>query len=366
MTRSSDPEELEALLSLLERERAAAGDDGPVFPELPEVDLRTLLGEITALKAAVREALTELRDRRVAARDETAAPASAGAAEDTADAGERAGRRQAAVILIDLADRLEPALAQARRLQESGASPEEAGASPEKSGALPEKSGASPEKSGASPEEAGGSPSPSRRGAGGAGDHVPRRILGALAASRQTLATALQRLAVTVSPDAKPTVSPDAKSTVSPDPEPAAAAEVEGARPTEAASSAHAPVSSAGAWVDPRLLAAHHQGLRLTWRRLEGHLEALGVEPIPVVGRPFDPAIMRAVDREHRSSQPDGVVLHEVVRGYRDADGLIRTAEVVVNRVGVPHRAAVEEPAPDARRADAPTRPLRHRRAPHE
>lgn len=119
---SSREEDVRLLLELLEAEQAAAEARLEPDEALPEVDLRTLLSEMTALKAAVRAEATASRD----ARDRTG-EALAGLRDELAraavreeDLREDADRRlevmarRAALELVELHDRLEPALDQAR------------------------------------------------------------------------------------------------------------------------------------------------------------------------------------------------------------------------------------------------------------
>ena len=74
------------------------------------------------------------------------------------------------------------------------------------------------------------------------------------------------------------------------------------------------------------------EGLDLTCRRTAAHLRALGVEAIPTIGRAFDPNTMEAVSAVQHPDRADGEVVEEVTAGYRGVDGVLRTAQVVVNR----------------------------------
>jgi hypothetical protein len=85
---------------------------------LPAVDLRTLLGEMAALKAEVRTVTVEAREARQAG-DESARQlrAELERAAEREDAHRRAAddaRRRAARALIDVGDRLEAAVRSAR------------------------------------------------------------------------------------------------------------------------------------------------------------------------------------------------------------------------------------------------------------
>lgn len=72
-------------------------------------------------------------------------------------------------------------------------------------------------------------------------------------------------------------------------------------------------------------------GVELVYQNFSDALRRLGVEPIEAVGRPFD-------ENEHEAlmQQPapddtaSGTVLHELQRGYRLGDRILRHAKVVV------------------------------------
>lgn len=82
---------------------------------------------------------------------------------------------------------------------------------------------------------------------------------------------------------------------------------------------------------DARILALA-EGLALTRRRIREDLGTLGVTPIRTVGLPFDPELMEARQVSHDANQAEGVVLAEITTGWRDASGVLRAAEVIVNR----------------------------------
>jgi molecular chaperone GrpE (heat shock protein) len=88
---------------------------------------------------------------------------------------------------------------------------------------------------------------------------------------------------------------------------------------------------------DPRV-AAFAEGLELTLRRVVRHLGTLGVRRVDVERRPFDPQVMEAVGTRAEVSRPEGVVLSEVTAGYTDATGVVRAAQVIVNRLAPPGR----------------------------
>ncbi len=83
---------------------------------------------------------------------------------------------------------------------------------------------------------------------------------------------------------------------------------------------------------DRALMAAWLDGLRLVRERLLALLAGAGVEPIPAIGQPFDPylhqAVGTAIDRAHHA----GTIIAEGRRGYTGPGGVLRYAEVIVNR----------------------------------
>jgi molecular chaperone GrpE (heat shock protein) len=88
---------------------------------------------------------------------------------------------------------------------------------------------------------------------------------------------------------------------------------------------------------DRALLAAWLDGLRLVRERLLALLADAGVEPIPTVGHPFDPYLHQAVGTTTDGAHPAGVVVAEQRRGYTGPAGVLRYAEVIVNRTTGDH-----------------------------
>ncbi len=73
------------------------------------------------------------------------------------------------------------------------------------------------------------------------------------------------------------------------------------------------------------------KGLRLTAELFRKQLRAQGVVPVDVLGEPFDPNLSQAVGLMPVSeASKDGVVVEEVLRGYRMGDRLLRPAQVRV------------------------------------
>jgi molecular chaperone GrpE len=71
-------------------------------------------------------------------------------------------------------------------------------------------------------------------------------------------------------------------------------------------------------------------GYAMSVGRLERALQQYGLEPIPAVGRPFDPEQMEVVDVVPDSGQPPGEVIEEVRRGYFWRGRVFRYAQVSV------------------------------------
>ena len=73
------------------------------------------------------------------------------------------------------------------------------------------------------------------------------------------------------------------------------------------------------------------QGIEMTAGLFRSKLRSLGVEPIEVLNRPFDPHEGQATATVPVTSpELDGIVVDEVTRGYRMGDQILRPAEVRV------------------------------------
>jgi molecular chaperone GrpE len=76
-----------------------------------------------------------------------------------------------------------------------------------------------------------------------------------------------------------------------------------------------------------------------TWFQGIGHIERqfaealknMGVEPIPTVGQKFDPNLHESGGSKKDDSQDDGVVLEELIKGWKIGDVVLRPAKVIVN-----------------------------------
>ena len=77
-------------------------------------------------------------------------------------------------------------------------------------------------------------------------------------------------------------------------------------------------------------------GYRLSLQRLERLLATYGIEPIACLGQPVEAELMEVVQVVVDPSQPSGVVLDEVRRGYRRHGQVYRFAQVVATRAVPP------------------------------
>lgn len=76
-----------------------------------------------------------------------------------------------------------------------------------------------------------------------------------------------------------------------------------------------------------------------TWFQGIGHIERqfaeamknMGVEPIATVGQKFDPNLHESGGSKKDDSQEDGVVLEELIKGWKIGDVVLRPAKVIVN-----------------------------------
>jgi molecular chaperone GrpE len=74
-------------------------------------------------------------------------------------------------------------------------------------------------------------------------------------------------------------------------------------------------------------------GVEMTANLFRTRLQELGVEPVVTVGELFDPNLAQSVAAvEVEESERDGVVVDELLRGYKMGDQLLRPAQVRVGR----------------------------------
>ncbi len=74
------------------------------------------------------------------------------------------------------------------------------------------------------------------------------------------------------------------------------------------------------------------EGYELALRRFDRALAHLDIQPLETVGRPFDPALMAAVDRRWSPEAAEGDVLEEVVGGFIRHGTVLRSAKVIINK----------------------------------
>lgn len=83
------------------------------------------------------------------------------------------------------------------------------------------------------------------------------------------------------------------------------------------------------------------QGVRLTREAMGRKMAEMGIEPMQLLGKPFDPNASEAVDLVQVDDPArEGTVVDEVLRGYRLGERILRPARVRVGK----HVAAQPEP----------------------
>ncbi len=76
--------------------------------------------------------------------------------------------------------------------------------------------------------------------------------------------------------------------------------------------------------------AAFKKGVEMTMQQLKGVLAKLGIEEIPALGQPFDPALHNAVMHIEDESAGENTVVEIFQPGFRSGDKVIRFAMVKV------------------------------------
>jgi molecular chaperone GrpE len=79
-----------------------------------------------------------------------------------------------------------------------------------------------------------------------------------------------------------------------------------------------------------QLIESMATGYSMSLRRIEHALQRHDLEPLTVVGRPFDPEQMEVLDVVYNSGRPSGEVVEEVRRGYLRGGRVFRCAQVRV------------------------------------
>lgn len=72
------------------------------------------------------------------------------------------------------------------------------------------------------------------------------------------------------------------------------------------------------------------KGIEMVAREFRGALTKFGIEAVPGVGHPFDPAIHEALQQVDSPDHAPGVVVREFEKGYRQGDRLLRPARVII------------------------------------
>ncbi len=72
------------------------------------------------------------------------------------------------------------------------------------------------------------------------------------------------------------------------------------------------------------------KGIEMVAHEFRGALMRHGIEAVPSVGHPFDPAMHEALQQVDSPDHPPGTVTFEYERGYRQGDRLLRPARVVI------------------------------------
>ncbi|MBI3652901.1 MAG: nucleotide exchange factor GrpE [Acidobacteria bacterium] len=72
------------------------------------------------------------------------------------------------------------------------------------------------------------------------------------------------------------------------------------------------------------------QGFELIYKQFKDILTKLGVEPLDVIGKTFDPHLHEAVTIEQTSEQEANTVIAEFQKGYKLGEQLLRPAQVKV------------------------------------
>ncbi|GMQ81617.1 MAG: nucleotide exchange factor GrpE [Rhodothermia bacterium] len=76
-------------------------------------------------------------------------------------------------------------------------------------------------------------------------------------------------------------------------------------------------------------------GVELAYQKLMNELKKMDVVPIDVVGQPFDEEVHEAVMQQAVGDDEEvGVVISEILRGFRMGDRVLRHAKVVVSAEG--------------------------------
>src|ERR1700693_2725090 len=73
------------------------------------------------------------------------------------------------------------------------------------------------------------------------------------------------------------------------------------------------------------------QALRMVMWQMNEVMRSEGLTPVPTVGEVFDPHVHEAIEAVEDSDQPEGMVVEEVLKGYKLGDETLRPARVKVS-----------------------------------
>src|SRR6266516_7736473 len=73
------------------------------------------------------------------------------------------------------------------------------------------------------------------------------------------------------------------------------------------------------------------QALRMVMWQMNEVMRSEGITPVPTVGEVFDPYVHEAIEAVEDSDQPEGMVVEEVLKGYKLGDETLRPARVKVS-----------------------------------
>lgn len=76
------------------------------------------------------------------------------------------------------------------------------------------------------------------------------------------------------------------------------------------------------------------KGIQMVLTEFLAALARQGIEPVPSVGVPFDPAIHEALQQLDSPDHAPGTVIREFEKGFRAGDRLLRAARVIIAGAG--------------------------------
>lgn len=95
-------------------------------------------------------------------------------------------------------------------------------------------------------------------------------------------------------------------------------------------------------------IASLQAGVAMIQQQLKNTLAESGLEEIDASGKPFDPTWHEAVSQQETADVPEGHVVHQLRKGYKLRDRLLRPATVVVAR----------KPASEHAQSDGQSKPV--------